>query len=160
MTRDEAKSRIREDIPCTDYLKKSKHGMYKCPRGVHGNETGAVKYYPETNTWFCHQCHDGGDVIDLMQIMDGISYNDALRAGAERLGISIDANSTPYDHTKRTQTKEIAEPEEADYTEYYRECRARLREPEAISYLQARGISYETASAYWLGYDPAADPAP
>lgn len=47
----------------------------------------------------------------------------------------------------------------ADYTEYYKQCRQRLSDPAAISYLQARGISPETAAAYNLGYDPAADPA-
>ena len=43
----------------------------------------------------------------------------------------------------------------ADYTAYYKECGARLNDPAAASYLQARGISPETAAAYCLGYDPA-----
>lgn len=41
-----------------------------------------------------------------------------------------------------------------DYTNYYRQCRERLRNsPEAISYLQGRGISLETANAYNIGFD-------
>lgn len=51
----------------------------------------------------------------------------------------------------------------ADYTPYYRECRNRLQDAEAgkagREYLQRRGISAETAAAYWIGFDPAADPA-
>lgn len=47
-----------------------------------------------------------------------------------------------------------------DYTNYYRQCRERLRNsPEAISYLQGRGISLDTALQYWIGFDPQADPA-
>ena len=42
-----------------------------------------------------------------------------------------------------------------DFTLYYDACRARLDDPAAISYLQARGISRETAYVYGLGYDPA-----
>ena len=42
-----------------------------------------------------------------------------------------------------------------DYSAYYKECCARIDDPAAISYLQARGISRETAAAYNLGFDPA-----
>ena len=41
-----------------------------------------------------------------------------------------------------------------DYTEYYRQCNEQLRKnPTAISYLQARGISLATANAYSIGFD-------
>lgn len=40
-----------------------------------------------------------------------------------------------------------------DYMAYYETCRHNLNNPAAVSYLQARGISVETAAAYWLGYD-------
>lgn len=43
----------------------------------------------------------------------------------------------------------------ADYTDYYRQCAQRLDDPAALSYLEARGISRQTAAAYNLGYDPA-----
>lgn len=43
----------------------------------------------------------------------------------------------------------------ANYSAYYKQCGERLSDPAAISYLQARGISPETAAAYHLGYDPA-----
>lgn len=47
----------------------------------------------------------------------------------------------------------------ADYTEYYKQCRERLKDPAAESYLQVRGISIETAARHYIGYDPQADPA-
>jgi replicative DNA helicase len=47
----------------------------------------------------------------------------------------------------------------ANYSDYYRECRERITDPAAVAYLQQRGISMDTANAYWLGFDPAADPA-
>ena len=42
-----------------------------------------------------------------------------------------------------------------NYTDYYARCGQNLSNPAAISYLQARGISPETAAAYGIGYDPA-----
>ncbi|MDE5853765.1 MAG: toprim domain-containing protein [Ruminococcus sp.] len=57
--------------------------------------------------------------------------------------------------TQATQTALQGLTEQlTDYTEYYKQCRERLRSsPEAISYLQARGISIETANAYSIGFD-------
>lgn len=45
-----------------------------------------------------------------------------------------------------------------DFTDYYKQCRQRLNDPAAVEYLRDRGISLETAAAYNVGYDPAADP--
>lgn len=47
----------------------------------------------------------------------------------------------------------------ADYMAYYAACRENLKDPAAVSYLSARGISYETAYKCCIGFDPAADPA-
>jgi replicative DNA helicase len=54
------------------------------------------------------------------------------------------------------ETIDVSELERPiDYTEYLRDCRERLkRSPEAIAYIQARGISLETALACFVGYDP------
>lgn len=154
--------------------------------GVHG--TGALKVY-DTNTWTCHACRRSGDIIDLYQQETGADYNTALSLLAQEIGITIDpyrpdarADFTPAPQNDPAGGRRsdfsgqgsIESPPEAkapqngtgspteaaaDYTAYYRECRQRLNDPEAASYLQRRGISLDTAAAYWIGYDPAADPA-
>lgn len=162
MTRDEARERIKSSISCLDYLKKSKYGNYECPRGEHGNNTGAVKYYQDTNTWYCHQCRAGGDVLDLMQYVEGLDYNQALTRAADQLHITIDHEYTPRKAPQEAQEPAPAqeEPQEKpNYQQYYRECKKRITDPAAVSYLTGRGISLETAKAYWIGYDPEADPA-
>ena len=62
------------------------------------------------------------------------------------------------EQTQRTEAAEAAQ-EAANLAGYFLECRERLNDPAAVSYLQGRGISYETAHAFGLGFDPAADPA-
>ena len=178
MNRETALQEVRRQISCKDYLEKSKNGMYCCPfcgsgHGTHG--TGAVKVY-DTNTWTCHACNKSGDVIDLYQEETGTDFNAALEELAERLGYTIDA----YRPTAAEDFAEGAERHEkadrvhnnpaapknateghtgANYTTYYKECRERLTDKRAISYLSGRGISQETAAAYWIGFDPEADPA-
>lgn len=195
MDRETARQEIRRQVSCTQYLEKSKSGLYCCPycgsgKGTHG--TGALKLY-KTNTWTCHACNKSGDVIDLFMLEYGADYNTAFSSLAQEIGITVDPyrpdaaadfapaaeKKRPQEATERpqsagngqgginapaadkkpTETAETPTEGTADYTAYYQECRRRINDPAAVAYLQGRGISTETAAAYWIGYDPAADPA-
>ncbi len=159
MTREQAKEVIKANISCLDYLEKSKHGNYCClfcNSGKGEHKTGAVKYYPGTNTFTCHSCGKSGDVIDLYQQTTGKDYNEALSLLAESLNITIDGQE---ERIETAHKEEKQETPQADFTAYYKACRARLTEPAAVEYLQSRGISTETAAKYWVGFDAAADPA-
>lgn len=186
MDRETAKQEIRSQIDCKSYLEKSQKGDYCCPycnSGKKEHKTGALKLY-EDNTWYCHACKRYGDVIDLYRQKTGADYNTALFSLAEEIGIKVlpyspstsadFVSATKNGHIKRlhghkgkrtmdlTSNAKCAETptsDKLDFMDYYDECRKRLNAPEAVGYLQSRGISIETAAAYWIGYDPAADPA-
>lgn len=176
MNREEARREIRERVKCTEFLTKSKSGMYNCPfcgsgEGKHG--TGALKVY-DTNTFTCHACNRSGDVIDLFQAFNYADYNTALSLLADRIGITIDPNAritsegaekpkkarkdNPEEKTKGNE-RSTPEDAETDRTAYFEECRKRLTDPEAAAYLKSRGININTAYWYHIGYDPQADPA-
>ena len=177
MTREEIKNTIKENISCIDFLERSKGNMFCCPcpecDSGHGkNHTGAVKYYPETNTWYCHACDTGGDVIDLYQIINECDYNTAISEMAAFLGLRIDNYSLSENNQKRRESREKSIKEQkterpissettpkTDYSTYYNQCAKRIKDPAAVKYLQSRGISTTTATAYGIGYDPKADPA-
>lgn len=184
MNKDQAKQEIKTRISCADYLQPAPNHSgtsgYCCPicgSGTHGRgSTGAVKYYQETNTWHCHACGKGGDVIDVYMAATGSDYNSALNTLAAQIGITIDESrqpaqggeNSPQDARNREQDKQPDSSEKpaqeaaqrpANFISYYKICSNRLDDPAAISYLQARGISPETARQYGIGYDPQADPA-
>lgn len=169
INRQEVIQRIREQIPCTDYLEKSKgENMYCCPScksGTGKNGTGAVKYYPETNTWCCHACGAGYDVIAAYRLQTGTDFNEAISFLSETIGLEIasDSLSAPQSH-ESTQSSISDHQEEnpaqiADFSPYYKECTERLSDPAAVSYLTARGISVNLARQLHIGFDPAADTA-
>jgi len=166
---------IRERVPCTDYLQKSKgNGMYICPfcgsgEGPHG--TGALKLY-DTNTWTCHKCGKSGDVIDIYRQIKKLEFKPALNELARECGIEIIdgpadfrtgetptlAEYVPPNTEIPTQEPAKAPAEPQNYLQYYAECENRLEDPAAYEYLIQRGISLETARRFQIGYNPADDP--
>lgn len=185
MTREEVKQEVLARVKCTDFLEKSKGNMYCCPfcGSGHGtNGTGALKYYPQTNTVCCFAESDGKntgkryDVIDLFQHATGADYNTALVTLAEQIGVYIDPytpnkEKSAHKATERPQTgfnsngdkipaekgkgqngANMSAESVKDYSAFYRECSQRIEEPAAAEYLKKRGISIETARAYSIGY--------
>lgn len=161
---------------------------YICPLCGHGTNGDGMTGNPRSKDGSglkCFGCNFSGDIIDLYQQTSGADYNTALSLLAQDMGITIDpyrpnaaADFAPVPRpTERPQNASAAQTgrktpapqngaqgategaETPDNTAYYRECRERLNDPAAVSYLSARGISTGTAAAYWLGYDPKADPA-
>lgn len=142
-----------------------------CGSGSGSKGTGITgdSNHGKPNSLKCWSCGFTGDVIDLIMQHTGADFNTALNSAAADLGIIIDAyNSVEQaqrDFNSKDDKKSTAftigpknateQPTEAiaDYTAYYKECRANLSNPAAISYLTARGISAETAAAFYIGYD-------
>ena len=152
---------------------------YICPLCGHGHNGEGIMKNPKSidgNGLKCFDCGFSGDVIDLFMQLWGEDYNTVLSLLADELGITIDkyqpatTNEAPKSPNKAvsatggeftTHSEKIPQkpPQEAteansDFSAYYESCRKRLNAPAAVEYLKNRGISIETAAAYWLGFDP------
>ena len=158
-----------------------------CGSGTGRNKTGALQYFADTNRVNCNACGKNTDVIELVMQKNGSSYNEAFSLLADRLNITIEtdhiadgyqahkqtratagqtaAQSPATDTDRQTDGGNAAGAQEGtqgaklNFAEYYKECAARIADPAAVSYLNGRGISLETAKRCGVGYDPAADPA-
>ena len=156
-----------------------KAGEYVCPMCGHGAHGDGLKANPRSSKYGL-KCFGGcgfsGDILGLLQKAEGLDFSEALERASYLLGISIEDYRPPREvgqkqaKTERTKgnthtvmnihtdtyTHTDTQPaEEKDYIEYYKSCTARLSETD---YLSSRGISSETASKMWLGYDPEAKP--
>ena len=183
MTREDAKREVKSRISCRDFLKKSPNGNYCCPfcgSGTGPNKSGALEFYEKTNTVYCFACKCRKDVIDLYGEVNGTDFKESLSLLADSIGITIDSYSPTGENpcqpagnlrsaSAQLDEKDVTDVQKmsqegtqkrsADYSDYYKKYRTNIDDPAADQYLQSRGISPETAKAYWLGFDPKADPA-
>lgn len=101
----------------------------------------------------CFKCGFSGDVFDLIQQEQGVTFHESLKIAAESLGIVLDSYQDQSNTGILNHAPEPAKPAQnspIDYTEDLKQYHAQLTS--AIPYLQARGISFETANAYNLGF--------
>src|SRR5258706_829161 len=60
-----------------------------CP--FHGERTPSFYVFPETGTWRCFGCNEGGDVFTFVEKQQGLDFRDALAQLAERAGIALES---------------------------------------------------------------------
>lgn len=173
MERERAKELIRESW--RQFYPADKKGGIVCPicgsgSGPHGTGINEDKKRP--GLLHCFACGFDGDILDLIQKDLGLDFKAALEAAAEELHIPLDdlrprsersSAAEDFAAVPDQQRRTVSDPDtrraHPDYKEYYEECRERITDPAAESYLKARGISIEAALYCGIGFDPVADPA-
>lgn len=158
MTRNQAREEIRERF--SEYLRPAKKkGTYICP--LCGNGTGStgdgivVDTRGDNKHLKCFKCGFYGDIIKLYQQENNCSTGEAFSALYNYFGIQVDRELPASAPVKEEPAPDLDTNKSfRDYTKYYEEARKHLREPAAVAYLEKRGISLETATQFWIGFDP------
>ena len=157
---DEKISEIRERTSIVevvgDYVSLRKAGSnYQglCP--FHGEKTPSFNVNPARGIFHCFGCGVGGDVLSFVIKMEGLSFPEAVKFLAKRVGVIIEER-LPTAGEKRLQderealyrTNEVA-------AEFYRRVLTSEQLGEAgRRYLEQRGVDEATAAAYRLGFAP------
>jgi DNA primase len=76
--------------------KTGKNLVMQCP--LHDEKTPSLTVNPDKQVWYCHGCHEGGDVFTFIEKFKGLTFKDALRY----LGIE---NDGPYKPNPEVQRK-------------------------------------------------------
>ena len=67
-------------------LKRSGANLFGlCP--FHGEKTASFSVAPDKGIYYCFGCHKGGNAVNFMMEIEGLSYPDAVRALAKRVGM-------------------------------------------------------------------------
>lgn len=65
-----------KQVPIKHYLNVEKNKI-KCP--LHEERTPSFQIYERDNRWYCFGCNEGGDVIDLVQKLQNITFVEAVK---------------------------------------------------------------------------------
>jgi DNA primase len=139
-----------------EYIKLRKSGANwsaLCP--FHKEKSGSFYLYPATSSYYCFGCHEHGDVFTFVMKMDNVSFPEAVRSVATKMGISLPQRefSSPHEAREAGFRKQLLEIHEAA-TQYFQQ---NLHSPEAArarEYMSSRGITPETIKTFRLGYAP------
>ena len=131
-------------------LKRSGANMFGlCP--FHGEKTASFSVAPDKGIYYCFGCHKGGSVINFQMEIEGLSYPDAVRSLAKRVGMEVPEDEQ-YQSRYRQQERLWALHKEAA-----RFFHSQLYAPigtEALNYALGRGMSRSILTTFGVGYAP------
>ena len=145
-----AKNPIEEVVGQYVNLKRSGSNLFGlCP--FHGEKTASFSVSPDKGICYCFGCHKGGGVVNFMMEIEGLSYPDAVRSLAKRVGLEVPEDEQ-YQSRYRQQERLWALHKEAA-----RFFHAQLYSPvgqEALRYAFGRGMSKSILTTFGVGYAP------
>ena len=131
-------------------LKRSGSNLFGlCP--FHGEKTASFSVAPDKGIYYCFGCHKGGSVINFQMEIEGLSYPDAVRALAKRVGMEVPEDEQ-YQSRYRQQERLWALSKEAA-----RFFNSQLYAPagaEGLAYAQKRGMPKATLTKFGIGFAP------
>ncbi len=131
-------------------LKRAGANMFGlCP--FHGEKTASFSVAPDKGIYYCFGCHKGGGVINFQMEIEGLSYPDAVRALAKRVGMSVPEDEQ-YQSRYHQQERLWALHKEAA-----RFFHSQLYSPigaNALQYALGRGMSKSVLTTFGVGYAP------
>jgi len=140
-----------------DYVSLKKAGAQNysglCP--FHKEKTPSFSVHATRQFFHCFGCGQSGDVFSFVQKIENITFPEAIRAVAQKMGVALpkqtfSSEAEAKDARLRTVLLEIHERACA----FFQEC---LRQPEgarAREYLAGRGLNEETIKQFRIGFAP------
>jgi len=140
-----------------DYVKLRPAGAQRysglCP--FHNENTPSFSVHATLQFFHCFGCGVSGDVFTFIQEIENVTFPEAVRAVAQKLGIALPKASfnSPAEAEEaklRTVLLEVHERAVA----FFQECLRRPEGAHAREYLAGRGLTQEVIKAFRIGYAP------
>ena len=128
--------------------------LYKALCPFHAEKTPSFSLDPAKGLYFCFGCHEGGDVIKLVEKLDNLSFVEAIERLAQMTGVDLHyeqlSDADRAAHRRRARLVDAHREAAA----YYHETLKRASEAsDARAYLlQQRGFTKETLELFQVGF--------
>lgn len=134
-------------------LKKSGVNYFACCP-FHGEKTPSFSVSPSKQFYHCFGCGAHGTAITFLMEYEGISFPDAVEALAQEAGLVVPKTRTgdpKAAETARNEREQLLHLLEKAAHFYQQQL---ARHPEALRYLERRGIGRDAIHHFGLGYAP------
>jgi DNA primase len=140
-----------------DYIKLKKAGPQNysglCP--FHGEKTPSFSVHATRQFYHCFGCGVSGDVFSFVQKIENITFPEAVRLVAQKLGIPLPkaSYSTPGEAKEARLRGQLLDVHERAVA-FFQECLRRPEGARAREYLSGRGLNDEMIAKFRIGYAP------
>jgi len=140
-----------------DYVKLKKAGAQNysglCP--FHQEKTASFSVHATRQFYHCFGCGASGDVFSFIQKIENITFPEAVRLVAQKLGIPLPKASyaTAGEAKEARQRAQLLQVHERA-VEFFQECLRRPEGARAREYLKGRGLDDEIIARFRIGYAP------
>jgi DNA primase len=140
-----------------DYVRLRKAGAQNysglCP--FHAEKTPSFSVHATRQFYHCFGCGASGDVFSFVQKVENVSFPEAVRMVAQKLGVAMPrvSFSSPQEAREaqhRTALLEI----QALACEFFQRYLSRPEGAQAREYLRGRGLDEDTIKSFRMGYAP------
>ncbi len=140
-----------------DYVKLKKAGAQNfsglCP--FHSEKTPSFSVHATRQFFHCFGCQASGDVFSFIQKIENITFPEAVRAVAQKLGIALPkASFSSPAEAEEAKLRTVLLDVHERATAFFQECLRRPEGARAREYLAGRGLDEETIKAFRIGYAP------
>ena len=159
--RDEDIALVRERSPVEEVvgeylqLRSAGGGSLKglCP--FHEEKTPSFNVTPARGLFYCFSCSEGGDVIRFVQMIDHLSFAEAVERLAARAGIELRYEQGGHvPGQEQTQRRRLIEAHRAA-AEFYTERLVGADAGAGRAFLSSRGFEQADAERFGIGFAPA-----
>ena len=143
-----------------DYLRlEQKSGRWwgRCPFHGGGQEkTPSFKVDPDLKMYHCFGCDKGGSVIGFVMEMEKLSYPEAIKSLARKMGIEVvyEEDGTEEGERDSSLKEEMFELYKRTTVTFQHFLHEKLDGRAAFDYIQERGISLDMIERFKLGFAP------
>jgi DNA primase len=120
-----------------------------CP--FHDEKTPSFQVHPVRQTYKCFGCGEFGSVIDFVLKHERLDFVETIEKLAARAGVPLKyerGGPTPAERSLRARALDIMAWAQSGFAAHLK------RTPEALEYLEARGLGGEVAERWGIGYAP------
>ncbi len=140
-----------------DYVKLKKAGAQNfsglCP--FHAEKTPSFSVHATRQFYHCFGCGESGDVFAFIQKVENITFPEAVRLLAQKLGVPMPkvVFSSPEEARNAHLRMDLLDVH-VRATAFFQDCLRRPEGANAREYLKGRGVDDETIARFRIGYAP------